>query len=87
MIKKIIFLSKITKIYLFTITTSFSDLQKNIINKLILTKTMSFDFLQKIDEKEEKGICFIKYPLLMKCIYKSTKGKILISPLISSKQI
>ena len=77
--KKIIFLSKITIIYLFTITTSFSDLQKNIINKLILTKTMSFDFLQKIDDKEEKGISFIKYPLLMKCIYKSTKGKILIS--------
>jgi len=77
--KKIIFLSKITIIYLFTIATSFADLQKNIINKLILTKTISFDFQQKVEEKEEEGICFIKYPLLMKCKYKNTKGKILIS--------
>ena len=77
--KKIIFFSKITIIYLFTIATSFADLQKNIINKLILTKTISFDFQQKVEEKEEEGICFIKYPLLMKCKYKNTKGKILIS--------
>jgi len=77
--KKIIFFSKITIIYLFTIATSFADLQKNIINKLILTKTISFDFQQKVEEKKEEGICFIKYPLLMKCKYKNTKGKILIS--------
>ena len=77
--KKIIFLSKIATIYLFTITISFADLQKNIINKLILTKTMSFNFQQKVEEKEEKGICFIKYPLLMKCKYKKPAGKILIS--------
>jgi len=75
--KKIIFLFKITIIYLFTITTSSADLQKKIINKLILTKTMSFDFKQKVEEKVEEGICFIKYPLLMKCKY--TKEKILIS--------
>ena len=79
LLKKIIFLSKITIIYLLTITTSFANLQKNIINKLILTETMSFDFQQKVEEKEEEGICFIKYPLLMKCKYKNTKGKILIS--------
>jgi len=79
LLKKIIFFSKITIIYLFAITASLADLQKNIINKLILTKTMSFDFQQKVEEKEEQGICFIKYPLLMKCKYKSTKGKILIS--------
>ena len=79
MFKKIIFFSKITIIYLFTIATSFADLQKNIINKLILTKTISFDFQQKVEEKKEEGICFIKYPLLMKCKYKNTKGKILIS--------
>jgi len=79
LLKKIIFLSKITIIYLLTITTSFANLQKNIINKLILTETMSFDFQQKVEEKEEEGICFIKYPLLMKCKYKSAKGKVLIS--------
>ena len=40
------------------------DLQKDIINKLTSTKTLSFDFRQKISDKEEVGICFIKYPLL-----------------------
>ena len=77
--KKIIFLFKITIILLFTINISFADLHKNIISKLTLTKTMSFDFQQKIAEKNEEGICFIKYPLLMKCEYENEKGKILIS--------
>ena len=77
--KKIIFLFKITIILLFTTDISFADLHKNIISKLILTKTMSFNFQQKIAEKKEEGICFIKYPLLMKCEYKNAKGKILIS--------
>jgi outer membrane lipoprotein-sorting protein len=58
---------------------SFADLRKNIINELALTKTVSFNFQQKVAEKEEEGICFIKYPLLMRCEYKDTKGKILIS--------
>ena len=58
---------------------SFADVHKNIISKLALTKTMSFNFQQKVAEKEEVGTCFIKYPLLMKCEYKNIKGKILIS--------
>ena len=77
--KKIIFLLKITTIYLFTVAISYADLQKKIISKLTLTKTISFSFNQKVAEKEEEGICFIKYPLLMKCKYKNEKGKILIS--------
>jgi len=77
--KKIIFLFKIIIIFLFAINMSFADLHKNIINKLALTKTMSFNFQQIVAEKEEVGICFIKYPLLMKCEYENEKGKILIS--------
>lgn len=77
--KKIIFLFKIIIIFLFAINMSFADLHKNIINKLALTKTMSFNFQQIVAEKEEVGICFIKYPLLMKCEYENAKGKILIS--------
>mgnify|MGYP001242192708 CR=1 FL=1 len=69
--KKIIFLFKISIIFLFTINISFADLRKNIINELELTKTMSFNFHQKVAEKEEEGVCFIKYPLLMKCKYNS----------------
>ncbi len=77
--KKIIFLFKISIIFLFTINISYADLRKNIINELELTKTMSFNFHQKVAEKEEEGVCFIKYPLLMKCEYKNIKGKSLIS--------
>ena len=45
----------------------------------MLTKTLSFDFKQKIAEKEEIGNCYIKYPLLMKCNYKNSKQKSIIA--------
>ena len=79
MIKKLIFLFKIILIHLFSITVASADLQKDLINKLISTKTLSFDFKQRIAEKEEVGNCFIKYPLLIKCNYQNLKQKILIS--------
>jgi len=79
LIKKIFFLFKIIFIYLFSIGVSSADLQKNLINKLTATKTLSFTFKQKIAEKEEVGNCFIKYPLLMKCNYQNLKQKSLIS--------
>ena len=79
MIKKKIFLFYILFTYLFSVTDAFADLQKNIINKLTSTKTLSFNFRQKIAEKEEVGNCFIKYPLLMKCNYQNLKKKTLIS--------
>ena len=79
MIKKLFFLLKIFFIYLFSINVSLADLQKNLINKLTATKTLSFDFKQKISDKEEIGNCFIKYPLLMKCNYQNLKQKTVIS--------
>ena len=56
-----------------------ADLQKNLINKLTATQTLTFDFKQKIADKEEARNCFIKYPLLMKCNYKKLKEKTIIS--------
>ena len=79
MIKILIFLFQVIIFYLFSSTITNADFQKNLIEKLISTKTLSFDFKQKIAEKEEVGNCFIKYPLLMKCNYKNAKQKILIS--------
>ena len=79
MIKKIIFLFKIISIHLFSITIASADIQKELINNLISTKTLSFNFKQKIAEKEESGNCFIKYSFLMKCNYHNLKQKILIS--------
>ena len=65
--------------YLFSVNFSFADLQKNLINKLTATKTLSFDFEKKIGDTEEIGNCFIKYPLLMKCNYLNLKQKTIIS--------
>ena len=56
-----------------------ADLQKNLINKLTATQTLTFNFKQKIADKEEIGNCFVRYPLRMKCNYKNSKGKIIIS--------
>ena len=64
---------------LFLLNNSNSTLQEKLINNLEQTNTLSFDFIQKIEEKEEIGNCYIKYPLLMKCNYKDLKGKIVIS--------
>ena len=79
MIKKLFFLLKIFFLYLLSINISSADLQKNLVNKLTSIQTLTFDFKQKIADKEETGNCFIKYPLLMKCNYKNSKGKIIIS--------
>ena len=79
LVKKIFFFFQIFVIYFLSINISFSDLQTNLINKITATKTLSFNFKQKIAEKEEVGSCIIKYPLLMKCDYKNFKQKSVIS--------
>ena len=79
MIKKLFFLLKIFFFYLLSINISIADLQKNLINKLTATQTLTFDFKQKIADKEEVGNCYVKYPLRMKCNYKNSKGKTIIS--------
>jgi len=77
--KKLIFLFQIIFIYILFLSISFADLQKNLINKITATKTLSFNFKQTIAEKVEFGNCYIKYPLLMKCIYQNLKQKSVIS--------
>ena len=65
--------------YFFSINISYANLQEKLINKLIETKNLSFNFIQRIDDKEEIGNCFIEYPLLMKCDYEGDKKKSIIS--------
>ena len=79
LIKKLFLLFNIFFLYFFSISISSADLQKKLINKLTTIKTLSFDFKQKISDKEEIGNCFIKYPLLMKCNYQNLKQKTIIS--------
>ena len=62
-------------LYFFSINIAHPNIKEKIINKLEETKTLSFNFTQKIAEKEETGNCFIKYPLLIKCDYENLKEK------------
>ena len=78
-IKKLFLFLYIFFIYFSFVDISLADLQKKLINKLIATKTLSFNFKQIISDKEEMGSCFIKYPLLMKCNYQNSKQKTIIS--------
>ena len=78
--KRKLIISFNTFIIFFTITNiTFANTQENLINKLISTKTLTFNFKQTISEKEETGDCYIKYPLLMKCNYKNVKQKVIVS--------
>ena len=79
MIKKLFFFIYIFLIFFVSESISLADLKNEIINKLRLTKTLSFNFNQKIADKEEIGNCHIKYPLFMKCNYKDLKQKTIIS--------
>ena len=79
LVKKSLFFTNIFFILLLTTNISLANLQKDIINKLTGIRTLSFDFKQKISDREETGKCFIKYPLLMKCNYQNLKQKTIIS--------
>ena len=79
LIKKLFFIIKVFFIYQLSTSICLADVQEKIIDKLLTTQTLTFNFNQKISEKEEKGNCFIKYPLLMKCNYQNLKQKTIIS--------
>ena len=79
LIKKLYLIFIIIFFYLLSVNISNANLQEELVNKLKETKTLSFDFIQKIAEKEEIGNCFIKYPLMMKCDYEDLKKKSIIS--------
>ena len=57
----------------------FSSSKDEIISQMKLTKTLSFDFIQSIDEKKENGSCIIKYPKKIFCVYNSKNKKIIVS--------
>ena len=65
--------------FFFLQTTGHSSNKENIIKKLIQTNNLSFDFIQTIDGKDEKGECVIKYPKKIFCEYEKRKNKILVS--------
>lgn len=71
---------KISLIIFFFITFSNlkADIRKNIIESINQTDTIKFEFIQIANEKEEKGICYLKRPFYLKCQYKDKNQKELI---------
>ena len=79
MIKKLNLFLFLIIFYFFSQNFSFANIQVKIINNLQQTDTLSFDFIQKIGDRDEIGNCYIKFSYLIKCIYTDEKEKIIIS--------
>jgi len=56
-----------------------SSPKDKIISQMKLTNNLSFNFLQKINDKSEDGKCIIKYPKKIFCEYSNPSKKILVS--------
>ena len=74
-------MKKIIIIFIFCIisSTAFSSIKNNIINNLISTKNLSFDFEQNTNGKVELGTCVIEYPKKIYCAYNLKNKKKLVS--------
>ena len=57
----------------------FAATKEEIINNLIKTKNLTFDFKQTIDKKTEEGNCIIEYPKKIYCLYNNFNKKIMVS--------
>ena len=66
-------------IFFFQILQTHASIKIEVINKLEQIKNINFDFIQKINEKTERGNCTILYPKKIFCKYFDKKGKILVS--------
>ena len=52
--------------------------KSNIIEEINSSDNLKFNFVQKSFNKEEKGICYLKRPYYLKCLYSDKKQKELI---------
>ena len=71
------FLVFITFVSIFTYPL-FAKEKTELINRLIKTETLIFEFDQITSGKEENGICELLFPGKLKCVYESKEGKELI---------
>ena len=56
-----------------------SSIKEKLISQMKLTKNLSFNFIQTIDDKNENGKCVIKYPKKIWCKYNNFSKKIIVS--------
>ena len=74
-------MKKILFIYLifFLNNIALGTIKENVINNLVNTKNLSFNFEQNINGKIEIGNCIIEYPKKIFCRYNTSNEKILVS--------
>ena len=75
-------LKKIFLIFFFLLNTveySNASVKNKIINNLIKTENLTFEFKQTINEKTEEGNCIIEYPKKLFCSYNNINKKIIVS--------
>ncbi len=75
MIKKVILFFFFINLF----NNSFASIKDKIIKNFKNIDNISFDFIQIIDEVEEKGECIIQYPKKIRCIYNNEKKKLIVS--------
>ena len=56
-----------------------ASIKESIISKLELTKNLSFNFKQTINDSDENGSCIIKYQKKIYCEYNNINRKIIVS--------
>tara|TARA_B100001175_G_C19502746_1_gene639095 strand:- start:766 stop:1320 length:555 start_codon:yes stop_codon:yes gene_type:complete len=67
-------------IFFFLLQNSVSaSIKSKIVSNLKLTENLKFNFVQKIGEKIEEGVCIIAYPKKIFCKYNDRYNKILVS--------
>ena len=64
---------------LILIKPSIGSVKEKIINNLIKTENLAFNFKQTIGRKTEEGNCIIQYPKKIFCLYKTHNKKIIVS--------
>ena len=76
MLKKIILIF----FFIFNLTKlSHASIEEKIINNLLKTNNLTFNFKQTIGKKTEEGNCIIEYPKKIYCLYKTHNKKIIVS--------
>ena len=75
MIKKIILFFFFINLF----NNSLASVKTKIIENFNHIDNISFDFIQNIDDLEEKGKCVIQYPKKIHCTYNNKKKKLIVS--------
>ncbi len=65
--------------FFFLQNTGYSSNKDNIVRKLKTINNLSFNFIQTVGGKDEKGNCIIKYPKKIFCEYEKRNKKIMVS--------